>query len=288
MEETVMNIRHLIYAGSIICFFLFTKIGVSAETGMTSVQSSAGQVNQPRAGEGQTGVKPEGRDAPLWDKDQENVSKKLPSIRIIKEGILSVDNILVNKKAGAVTMTGEVNMQDGLVEYLACGKQGKLHESVLKIDAEPYSLQIALLLLNLEPGESHISRQGANETPEGDPVVLWVMWKGEDNKMVKHRAEELLMDVKTKTPMPKPNWVFTGSTVLQGRFMAQVEKSIVAIYHDPYALIDHQLAAGADDTKYIANSKILPPVGTQVSFVIQSLKHSNISAPVSSKVDKSR
>jgi hypothetical protein len=243
-----------------------------ADDGKAASQSSTIQKNGSQSGDAQAQKAPEGRDAPIWDKNQEIGALKFPVIHKIKDGILAVDNILVNKEAGAVTIKGEVNMWEGLVEYLACGKQGKLHESVLMLDVEPYYLQIALLLLNLEPGKKAISHQGADEVPDGDPVELWVSWKGADGKMVKYHAEELIFDKTKQTPMPSPNWVFTGSQVLQGRFMAQVEKSIVATYHDPFALIDHQLSTGRDDTIYTANSKILPPVGTSVSFTIQALK----------------
>jgi len=35
----------------------------------------------------------------------------------------------------------------------------------------------------------------------------------------------------------KLNWVYTGSAVVQGQFLAQSGGSIIAIYHDPAALM---------------------------------------------------
>lgn len=237
------------------------------------VLTATGSLAQDSKASSQAGEKKaEGRDAPLWNEAQETGSLQYPVIKKIKEGVLTVDNILVDKEIEAVTIKGEVNMREGIVEYIACSNMGKLHESVLKLDVEPYYLQIALLLLNLEPGQKPISGQGSVETPEGDPVEIWVMWKDANDKIQKYRGEDLVLDNRTQKAMHQPNWVFTGSQVLQGKFMAQVEKSIVATYHDPFAIIDHQLATGADDTIYVANNKILPPVGTEVSFTIQSIK----------------
>ena len=104
-----------------------------------------------------------GRDAPLWDKGNDRKFGGVPVIRKIQEGILRVGNITVNKRGRYVTVKGEVNMQEGLVEYLACGPRGKLHESVLKLNVDPFYLQIALLLIGLElgnrpPGASGRSR----------------------------------------------------------------------------------------------------------------------------------
>ena len=39
--------------------------------------------------------------------------------------------------------------------------------------------------------------------------------------------------------VPTLHWVFTGSLVRNGRLAAQVTGSIVAIFHDPVALIDN-------------------------------------------------
>ena len=74
----------------------------------------------------------------------------------------------------------------------------------------------------------------------------------------------------TKIAMKKTHWVFTGSQIINGRFMAQVEHSIAATYHDPFAVLDHPLATGADDMLHYANSEVLPPKGTPVTFVIKS------------------
>ena len=55
--------------------------------------------------------------------------------------------------------------------------------------------------------------------------------------------------------------------------MAQVEHSIAATYHDPFAILDHPLPTGADDTLYYANKEVVPPKGTPVTFVVKALKH---------------
>ncbi len=87
--------------------------------------------------------KPVGRDAPLWDNSPDPAAYTLPAIKKISKGIFRIGNIIVNKSEGFVSINGEINMDEGLVEYLACGPRGKLHESVLKLDVDPYYMQIA-------------------------------------------------------------------------------------------------------------------------------------------------
>ncbi|MFH2093860.1 MAG: YdjY domain-containing protein [Pseudomonadota bacterium] len=212
-----------------------------------------------------------GRDAPIWDKNKNQENAMAPAIKKLKDGILQIGNIMVNKNEGSVLVQGQVNMQEGLVEYLACGVYGKLHESVLKLYSEPFHIQIALLLLGLEPGEKHLGRQGAHGIPEGDPIDILVSWF-DDQKTITHRAEELLLNTKTGQTMEKTHWIFTGSQIVKGKFMAQVEHSIASTYHDPYAIIDHPLKTGTDDTLYVANNKILPPKGTTINFLIKLIK----------------
>lgn len=211
---------------------------------------------------------PEGRDAP-WHPQGEPEKSEPPVIRKIADGIFRVGGVTVNKNKQFVSVDGAVNMDDGLVEYLACGPRGKLHESVLVLHAQPYHLQVALLLLGLEPGDNPLDRQGGSGVPDGDPVDIWVAWRSADKKEIRQRAEELIFNIKKKKTMPRTHWIFCGSQIIDGRFIAQVEQSIIATYHDPFAMFDHPLATGTDDTLYHANKRKVPPIGTPVTLVIQ-------------------
>ena len=191
----------------------------------------------------------------------------IPEIIKLEENIFQLGGIKIDKKKKSVSINGVINMSDGLVEYLACSPKGKLHESVLSLNAEPYHIQMALLLLGLVPGDMPLEFQGATQQPCGDPVNIKISWKDNTTAM-EYSPEDLILNIETKKNMDKPDWVFTGSKILDGQFMAQVEGSIAAIYHDPFALLDHRSRQGADDTLFYANKNILPPVGTPIVFEI--------------------
>lgn len=193
-----------------------------------------------------------------------------PALKYVSPGVFEIGKCTIIKDENRVEFPASVNMKEGLLEYLLVGNTGKLHESLLRTDIEPYALQVALLLSGLEGSLKHLSAQGENRTPEGDPVEIMVSWS-EEGKAKKARIETMVLD--GKNAVDQIPWVFTGSIIRNGAFAAQVEKSIIAIYHDPVAMIDHRLASGASDERWFANSKAVPPIGTPITVSISKKVH---------------
>jgi len=159
-------------------------------------------------------------------------------------------------------------MQRGLVEYLAVATRGKLHESVLEVDARPLHIQLGLIMLGLEP-QGGLRYQGDTKLPKGPPVDVWVSWEKAGTE-VRLPAEQLLWDLNKKRPMEAKPWVFSGSMVTIAGFAADSEKSLIATYRDPVALINNRLPTGSDDTVYVANHRLLPREGTEVKLIIHA------------------
>jgi hypothetical protein len=67
--------------------------------------------------------------------------------------------------------------------------------------------------------------------------------------------------------MQRSAWVFSGSILKEGRFVADEELSLVGTYRDPAAILNNALPAGSDDAVYKPNERILPPVGTPITFI---------------------
>ena len=176
-------------------------------------------------------------------------------------------DVEINAKARTLSMPGKVNMQKGLVEVFACTPRGKRHESVLVVDVDPIYLQLGLLLLGLSEG-SNPSCPGEEPQPVGGMMDIWVEWQVEGQKKVKRRAEELIMDLRTDEPMQRTHWVFLGSMVYEGRFLARDIGSLITTYHDATAIIENPHPSCKDDTLYEANPDVVPPVGTPVKVTI--------------------
>ena len=196
-------------------------------------------------------------------------SVKMPAMNFVAPGVIEIGGCRVDKKNGRVEFPARVNMQEGLLEYLLVGDAGKLHESLLSSEISPYALQISLLLLGIEGSYNPLTEQGEARTPEGGRVNIKVCWQ--DGKRVKTVALEKWLK-KNKSKLNNIPWVFTGSMVIDGVFMAEVERSIIAIFHDPVAMIDHQLPEGADDQIWFVDSEQTPTRGTDVTVIIEAAK----------------
>ena len=188
----------------------------------------------------------------------------------VSPGVLNIGGATLDSRRRKVTVSGRVNMDRGAIELLACSSGGKTHESILVLDVEPHHLQVALLLLGLKATEAPLEVQGDVRAPRGDPVTISVAWNDSKKYRQLRRAEDLVLDRSTGGVMPRTNWVFVGSRFVDGVFGAQVERSLVTVYRDPLTIIDNPLPGGSDDTAYLANASVVPPVGTvvQVSFQI--------------------
>jgi hypothetical protein len=191
-----------------------------------------------------------------------------PPIKTITQGVYEIGGIRILKNEKQVEFSCKVNMEKGLLEYLIVGVTGKLHESLLRTDAEPYCLHIALLLIGLEGTNNPLSQQGDPRKPEGEPVDIWVQWNDGD-QVKRARIEEWVTSKQDGNSMQQVQWIFTGSIVRDGVFIAQVEKSIVAVFHDPAALIDNPLPEGGSDEVWFVNEGKIPSVGTDVTVIIQ-------------------
>lgn len=200
-------------------------------------------------------------------KSADPIDQKQP-FKQVGEGVYQFGNVIVNVNKREVTMTGEINIvnRDTIIEFFACGKLGKTHESMLMIDAEPLHIQLALLRLNMDAG-MNLTVQGDPHIPEGDPAEIWVTWE-RGGETIRHRAEQLIWNILKDHPMQQTHWVFTGGRIINNQFTPQVFHNMIATYRDPDSLFNHPLPGGKDDRTYRVNTNLLPPKGTKVKLII--------------------
>lgn len=183
----------------------------------------------------------------------------------VRKGMLG--SVEVDSRRRTLSMSGWVNMNEGgPVEYLICGPRGKTHESVFVVEGSVTDLHAAFLLLGVQPG------QGPMDVGRGQPVgpecVIWVEWEA-DGEQRRERAEKFILDLRTGEPLPDTGWVFTGSIMREGRYMATLDESYVATYWDPWAVLNIPLDVGADDTLLLVNKEATPEEGTPVRIFFE-------------------
>lgn len=210
---------------------------------------------------------------PLPKEDRQGrADAAVPALRKVGPGLFRLGDLTISKASSSVSFPATVNMEKGLLEYLVVRKGGKTHESLLRTEVDPATLQVALLLIGLEGTDRPLARQGAAEAPRGNPVQITVSYQ-QDKKIVPLPAENWITK-KTGgavSPDERLSWIFTGSLIRNEVFLASVEGSIIALYHDPVALIDNASPGGESDKVWFVKEGAVPPAGTPVTVTIQAV-----------------
>lgn len=207
----------------------------------------------------------------VHSKSTSPIDASLVKRKKISEGVYQVGNVMLDENKKEVVISGEINIATGdtTIEFFACGLLGPSHESILMLDAEPFSIFLALGMLDLDPG-MNLEVQGDPHDPEGSDVQVWVEWKQGDN-VVSKTARELVWNKFTKQPMEKTHWVFTGGRIRTGQFTTQLTHNIIAVHRDPDSILNHPLPGGIDDRTYRVNTDVVPPKGTKVKVIIRPI-----------------
>ena len=188
-------------------------------------------------------------------------------------GVVDYRGIHIDKTKGTVTFPAEINMQTGMLEYLIVAETGKTHESLLSTKIEPYDIQVAMLLLGVQPaGKSdseppgQITKAYLKTAPElkGDRVNVFLTWPGH-----RARAEDLIWNLDKNAVMTPGPWTYNGSEMYDGRFLAQIDGSVAALVRDSGALMNNPRPGNDDDQIWEVYSAVTPAAGTAVDVTIQ-------------------
>lgn len=205
------------------------------------------------------------------------------AVEKLDDGRIRIGEVLVDAGARSVSFPAKVNMDAGYLEYLLVTERGKKHESLLSTAARPVNLHAAMLLLGVkgspascvEGGTAHEkpARIDAEflataKLPTGDPVMLTVTWAGEDGTPRSAPAEDWLIDEARNRPAGRGPWIYNGSEILRGHFVAESDGSVVALIRDPVALINNPREGNDNDLIWKPNAGTVPPVGTPVTVTI--------------------
>ena len=176
-----------------------------------------------------------------------------------------------------IEVDGEICLDEGPIELLACARGGKEYESIIALDLQPSDLHMFLLALGLKPAPADAGPrfQGDPEhAPSGDPVNIYVRFETEDGPKT-YRSEDLVWNQIDQRLMCRTHYVFLGSRFVQepqtGReiYWANRELSVVTVFRDPMSVLDLPLEIGADDRAFVVNTDVVPPVGTEVTLIIK-------------------
>ena len=199
----------------------------------------------------------------------------LPALKVVSPGIFELGEVRLDKAERSVSFPAVLNKGEGGMEYFLVTPYGKVHESILRTAVAPLHIHVAMVLLNAKgagkntlPGPPREYGGSPGMAIPGDPITIDITWQ-EKGKEVKRSAEEMVSDMNGKTPMQRSPWVFNGSAVWQGIFLAQQSGSLISLIPDPVALINNSSPAGDDPAAWIANRDKLPPENVPLRVTIK-------------------
>ncbi len=202
-------------------------------------------------------------------------STHTPAIRVAGDGVLEVGKVRVNQRARSITFPAELNKADGAMEYLLVTNHGKTHESILRTGVSPFEIHVAMLLLGAKgsgtnsfdaPPPKYGGAPGLEI--DGDPVSIELRWTEQNKKHVR-AGWDLIMRHETNPAPPPGKWVYNGSTVWRGRFLAEQSGSIISLIADPMALINTPLRGHDENEGWTARKENVPPPGAPVEVTIK-------------------
>lgn len=197
----------------------------------------------------------------------------------VAPGLFQLGEVRLNSTNKSVSFPAVVNQLQEPVEYLVVATDGKLHESVLKTSAEPYHIHLGMLLLNAKGARVPNDVIWNYDRPiTGDPVVITVQWR-ENGQSREARAEDLVYDIAARKAMTRGEWIYSGSRLFDGVFLAQRDRSIISIIADIDALVNNPRPRRDQDDNWLVNTNVCPALATPVEVTIQLVTRPKEVAP---------
>ncbi len=196
-----------------------------------------------------------------------------PAAVKIREGVFRVGNIEVDTAKKELRVAGILNENVTTLEWVANTRGGpKAYESAFSLDSDAATFNAALLLMGADPARSRVPTKHFDPVPpKGDPMEIFVEWTMGSN-VRRVRIEEFLLDQRTKTTLPVGPWVYTGSSFINGRYMAELDGVLIGFVHSPAPIIENPRAGAVEAFgSVVLNNKGLGlPSGMRITMIIQA------------------
>ncbi|MGB6220577.1 YdjY domain-containing protein [Haloferula sp.] len=211
------------------------------------------------------------------------VAEHQPAIKRLDDGTMTIGKIAFDPKTREIRIPAEVNMTEGLLEFILVHVNGKIHESLLHTDISATNLNIAIKLLNYQASrelylklddDGSLSGEFEEASPEekkGSRVKLALEWK-QDGETKSASINDLISHATTEKPMANEPWVYGGSFVVDGKFVAESSGDIIAIYLSNAAMINYSGKDNENDEVWLPHPKRVPEVGTPVTLIISPIE----------------
>jgi len=192
------------------------------------------------------------------------------------KGLVRLDKtrpVWLDKANKRVVMVGQVCQRDAPLEMFACLRNTKEHEAIVSVDVEAQTVHAGLLAVGAKAG--HPARWDPTYVPAaGTEIEVTVAWKDKEGKPHTARAQDWILDVRTKKAMAHP-WVFAGSGFwtdeATGKKYYQAEGGdFICVSNFPSAMLDLPIESSQSNEALLfrAFTERIPPLGTPVTLLL--------------------
>lgn len=167
-----------------------------------------------------------------------------PAVETLPGGAVRVGQIQVDAETRSLSFPATMNLAEGVLEVIIATPRGRLHEALLRTEVSPMALQALLYAINLNNGP----RLKDSTARRGDLVDMDLEFTAADGRTVREPIEAWIRDTRTGKPKARSGWVFVGSTMRDGVFLAEEEGNICTNYSVGSTLFDNPDGDATDDT----------------------------------------
>ncbi|MFM2089585.1 MAG: hypothetical protein RLZZ127_74 [Planctomycetota bacterium] len=194
-----------------------------------------------------------------------------PGVRIVPGRMVLLDGV----------MQVDQGPTDGL-EVIACLRDGKTHETMVRLDTDAAAVVKAGVLAALGPQDGQTTAEGSGVPARGTPMRVRVHWQEDDGTWRSADASTLVRDRVVDRPYPPLPYIYTGSheRVVQEtgpdgaplrrvRFMLENSKTVVGNYDEPDMLLASPFPGAVRDDRFEVHSAVAPFARTRVQVSIE-------------------
>jgi hypothetical protein len=190
----------------------------------------------------------------------------------IRDGVYRIGKIETDTTSGELRIPGTINSEVTILEFVANTIGGnKAYESALTVEATGVEFNTALLLLGVDPSRSVVPRRHFDtRPPAGDPLDIWIAWSA-NGAAKRVRIEQLLFNERTRRTLDEGPWVYTGSTMMDGKYLADVDGILIGFVHSPAPVIENpRMGASGAYGSIVMNKALGLAGGTKVTLIVKT------------------
>jgi len=187
------------------------------------------------------------------------------------------EDVWIDPKGKRVVVGGTIAIDQGMIEYFACPRGTKEHESIVATRSTAQLVHAALLAIGLEPGKP-VSYDPDYVAASGPVVRITMRWRDAGGKVQELPAQHWIRDTRTGERM-REEWVFAGSVFWKdpsdGKEYYQADGGdLVCLSNFPTAMLDLPIESSQSNEALLfeAFAGRVPPRGTDVEMILSAAK----------------